>query len=199
VIADWRGASTEAAQATTLRRAARAWDRAAAAEDRGARDCGGGLAYDWAAHSWRRCAVACELAATSDERQAPSEPRSEVAKVWNGVALAWEAAAAAWLAVAAAQRHLNASRAAEDESARPKGASDNDDLLGDEVTTRAATVAAARRLADERVHVAERCERAASQWPLRAPSPGETPEQTGRHAEVHFGVIDHGPRFRTSE
>ncbi len=161
-MADWRGAFPEPDQAPVHGRVARAWERAAAAEGRGARDPDGGLAFHWAAHSWRRCAAACELAATPDDRLTTTGHGADVADAWEAVAHAWEAAAAAWLAVAAAQRHLDASRAAEDERARPNGTFDDSNSVGDEVSVRAAAVTAARRVADERVREAELCERNAA-------------------------------------
>lgn len=141
-------------------RAARAWERAAVAESRGARDPDGGLAFHWAAHSWRRCAAACEHGAPTQAPAPPSGLDDDVSAAWEAVAVAWEAAAAAWLAVATAQRHLEASRAAEDRTDATLGIATEDDGFGDDVvTTRAAAVASARRLADERVRAAELCER----------------------------------------
>ena len=152
-------------QTTPGSRAARAWERAASAESRGARDSGGGLAFHWAAHSWRRCAAACEHGSPSDaaDQLDPSlDRRDGVAAAWEAVAAAWEAAAAAWLAVATAQRHLDASRDAEDRSDLAGGVVSGDAVAGDVVGERAAAVASARRLADERVRAAERCEREAA-------------------------------------
>jgi hypothetical protein len=159
----WREAGE--GQAAPVGRAARAWERAAAVESRGARDPDGGLAFHWAAHSWRRCAAACEHGSPSAAVDAPdqsSDRADGVAAAWDAVAAAWEAAAAAWLAVATAQRHLDASRAAEDRTDVAGGVAHDDIPSGDVVGERAAAVAAARRLADERVRAAERCERDAS-------------------------------------
>jgi hypothetical protein len=167
-MADWASTSPDQSDghAEPGRRAARAWERAAAVENRGARDPGGGLAFHWAAHSWRRCAAACEHSVPPGPFS-PSGPPSSVgagfASAWEAVADAWEAAAAAWLAVATAQRHLDASRAAEDRPIIDEGRVANSDVpSGDVVSASAAAVAVARRFADEQVRAAERCERDAS-------------------------------------
>lgn len=142
-------------------RAARAWERAVVAESRGARDPDGGLAFHWVAHSWRRCASACEHGTQIEASPVvSSHDGAGVAEVWEYVADAWEAAAVAWLAVAAAQRHLDASRAAEDRTERESSTeADAPELEADRVSKRAAAVAEARRVADERVRAAEHRER----------------------------------------
>jgi|GEM_PF-6620927 hypothetical protein len=161
-MAEKGDSSRERDLATAARRATRAWERAAIAESRGARDPDGGLAFHWVAHSWRRCAEACEHIAPPDVPMAQVTADDRVADAWEAVAAAWEAAAAAWLAVAAAQRHLDASRAAEDRSeAAPVGGIDADSPGDDVVLARVAALAAARRVADERVRSAELSEHAA--------------------------------------
>ncbi len=159
-MVDQGGSSRGRDHVTAAGRATRAWERAAVAESRGARDPDGGLAFHWVAHSWRRCAAACEHVAPPDVPPAQVASDDHVADAWEAVAAAWEAAAAAWLAVAAAQRHLEASRADEDRSgAALVGGIDAGSLGDDAVSARAAAVTAARRVADERVRSAELRER----------------------------------------